>query len=174
MAEPKPDRREFPNNPFWAFSLRIYGKDGVAPACLRLQERHSVDVNILLFACWCAIEGPGALSEQAMRQVVDAVSPWHDRQVRTLRRLRVELKTERHGAPADLAESLRNQIKAGELLAERIEQTMLYRMAEDIGPSTPENNSALAEENMSGYLAILGVVANDEDRSDLAILRDAA
>ena len=42
---------------FWAFSLDVYGRPGVAPACLALQDRHGLDVNLLLFCCWAASQG---------------------------------------------------------------------------------------------------------------------
>jgi len=40
-----------PADRFWAFSLALYGKPGVAPALLGLQDRLGVDVNLLLFCC---------------------------------------------------------------------------------------------------------------------------
>jgi uncharacterized protein (TIGR02444 family) len=38
---------DFLPHPFWNFSLELYGGDGVAEACLDLQERRRCDVNIL-------------------------------------------------------------------------------------------------------------------------------
>ncbi|HEX6103216.1 MAG TPA: TIGR02444 family protein, partial [Alphaproteobacteria bacterium] len=38
--------------PFWSFSVALYGRPGVAPACLALQDRFGCDVNLLLFAIW--------------------------------------------------------------------------------------------------------------------------
>ena len=40
------------DTPLWAFSLAVYGGDGVAEECLDLQERLGLDVNILLFAAF--------------------------------------------------------------------------------------------------------------------------
>ncbi len=34
-------------HPFWNFSLEVYGGEGVARACLELQDRRGVDVNLL-------------------------------------------------------------------------------------------------------------------------------
>ena len=36
----------------WDFSVRTYRKDGVADACLSLQNDHGADVNMLLYCCW--------------------------------------------------------------------------------------------------------------------------
>lgn len=35
----------------WGFAVSIYGRGGVANACLRLQAAHDADVPLLLFAC---------------------------------------------------------------------------------------------------------------------------
>ena len=43
--------------PFWSFSTEFYGRTGVAPACLVLQDRFGCDVNLLLFALWAARRG---------------------------------------------------------------------------------------------------------------------
>ncbi|MFB3151067.1 MAG: TIGR02444 family protein, partial [Alphaproteobacteria bacterium] len=52
----------FPDNPCWDFALVVYRRDGVAEACLALQESQGVDVNVLLFCCWLGESGRGGLS----------------------------------------------------------------------------------------------------------------
>ncbi len=52
---------DYPDHPFWDFSLEVYGAEGVPPACLALQEAHQLDVNIVLFCCWTGATGRGAL-----------------------------------------------------------------------------------------------------------------
>ena len=44
-------------NPLWEFSLEFYAQPGVASACLALQDRCGVDVNVLLLMCWCGLQG---------------------------------------------------------------------------------------------------------------------
>jgi uncharacterized protein (TIGR02444 family) len=39
---------EFPDHPFWDFSLQVHQCLGVPEACLELQTRHGLDVNMLL------------------------------------------------------------------------------------------------------------------------------
>ena len=51
----------FEDHPFWEFSLRVYGNGGVPTACLALQERHAIDVNLLLFCAWIGESGRGIL-----------------------------------------------------------------------------------------------------------------
>ena len=54
---------EFPDHPFWDFSLRVYGSEGVPEACLVLQERHGIDVNVLLYCFWLGASGRGTLDD---------------------------------------------------------------------------------------------------------------
>ncbi|MEX2034267.1 MAG: DUF2390 domain-containing protein, partial [Xanthobacteraceae bacterium] len=43
-------------SPFWRFSVKFYGVPGVAPACIELQDRAKVDVNVLFFLLWNATQ----------------------------------------------------------------------------------------------------------------------
>lgn len=38
---------------FWQFSLKLYAVAGVESACIKLQDSHNVNVNILLYLCFC-------------------------------------------------------------------------------------------------------------------------
>jgi len=40
---------DFPDHPFWDFSLRLHERPGVPRACLGLQRRYGLDVNLLFF-----------------------------------------------------------------------------------------------------------------------------
>jgi uncharacterized protein (TIGR02444 family) len=55
---------------FWDFSVRTYGRPGVAEACLALQNRDGADVNMLMFAAWYGISAgpvPPARSSRCAR-----------------------------------------------------------------------------------------------------------
>ena len=41
----------------WTFTVEMYGRDGVAPLCLELQERCDLDVNMLLFMFYLGQRG---------------------------------------------------------------------------------------------------------------------
>lgn len=45
--------RDLTPSDFWAFSTRLYSDPAVAALCLRLQDNAGVNVNMLLFLCWC-------------------------------------------------------------------------------------------------------------------------
>jgi uncharacterized protein (TIGR02444 family) len=151
--------------PFWDYSLAVYGRPGVAPACLALQDRHGLDVNILLFCCWAGQCGR-ALSAAELDGLMAAVGPWHQGVVKPLRAVRQWLK-DQETAPGAAAEALRQEVKAQELEAERIEQLIL---AETLVLGEGEPAAALAAANLTAYLGRLEVRAGADDTADLAAL----
>jgi uncharacterized protein (TIGR02444 family) len=68
----------------WRFATRVYASDGVAAACLEAQDRLGVDVNMLLFASWCASEGV-ALTEAQIAAADAHCRVWRDGVVLPLR-----------------------------------------------------------------------------------------
>ena len=167
-----------PKSEFWDFSLTVYGRDGVAPACLALQERHGADVNLLLFCCWLAASGRGALTGESLARTAAAVEPWHREIVRGLRALRVRLRAGEAPLPegADrtfdgFAQELRKKVAAVELEAEHIEQLLLAAAAAALGPTeaaSPQAERARkAARSAKAYLASLGAPLDEADDRDL-------
>ena len=111
------------DNEFWRFSLRVYAAPGVAAECLAVQERHDVDVNVLLFCAWLAAERGIAVTSADIGMCKRVVSDWHSRAVKPLRVARQAMK----GLTG--AEGVRTNVKALELETERIEQQMLFTLA---------------------------------------------
>jgi len=112
---------------FWTFSLTVYGEPAVQQECLELQDRHGVDVNLLLFCAFVGAVHGAVLSEEEVRQLAGAVTDWQQNVVRSLRQARRALKPLATDASpiAAPAAALRATVKAMELEAERIEQMIL-------------------------------------------------
>ena len=108
------------DNPFWVFSTGFYAREGVAAECLRLQDEHGVDVNLLLYCLWCASLGR-ALDRDCLEALDSAVAEWRDKVVVRLRGLRRSLT----GSGVD---EIREAVKAAELLAEQWQQRMMYEL----------------------------------------------
>jgi uncharacterized protein (TIGR02444 family) len=115
------------DGPHWSFALRLYRQPGVADACLALQDRVGVDVNILLFALFAAIDRGIPLDEGDIEDMDRAVAPWRSDVVQALRTIRRRVKNGPEPAPNMVTEALRDQIKRAELAAEQIEQAVLAR-----------------------------------------------
>lgn len=165
---------------FWAFSLRVYAAPGVERACLSLQERLGLDVNVLLFCCWSAARGYGDLRDEEWRELLARSRAWQDAVVGHLRSVRVLLRDASLLAPLPpdaraRAGALRGQVKALELESEAIEQALLADVLRR-PPGTPpeEARVAAAGANLGAYLARLGHDADAPPDADLAALMTAA
>lgn len=113
-----------PSNPFWVFSLAVYDRPGVADACLALQDRLGLDVNLLLFCLWAGHCGH-RLSAEELAALDAASAPWRDSVIRPLRGVRRWLKQPAQEGDAD-ASALRREIQRLELAAERRAQDLLH------------------------------------------------
>ncbi len=166
----------FPPSAFWTFSLRLYARPGIADACLRLQARHGIDVNLMFCCLWRGVEGE-RLKRGEIRAMIARVRILHEQVVKPLRTARVALKTMLDGDPAlgVAIGAVRAAVKKCELDAEHVEQIVLTGMfSEPTGiPGTAERCAA-ALKNAESYCAALGLRLSAADRADLALLADSA
>lgn len=135
----------------WSFALGVYLQEGIAAQFLALQEEFGADVNLLLYSCW---EGAGRgrrLSDEEIRKAASHVADWHAEVVRPLRALRQRLKRGFPSIDAAGSDRLREQIKALEIGAERLELGALEAAALDRTPDAAPDFS-LAAENLRAFL----------------------
>jgi uncharacterized protein (TIGR02444 family) len=128
-----------PSNPFWEFSLATYARPGVAEACLDLQDRRGLDVNLLLFCLWAGHCGH-RLSTGELAALEAAAAPWRDSVVRPLRGVRRWLKQPADAGDAAAA-ALRREVQRLELAAERREQDLLHARL-PLAASAPDPQAA--------------------------------
>lgn len=133
---------------FWEWSLDRYEQPGVAAACLDLQDRHGLNVNICLWCLWLATEGRNATPciEAAMK----ALEPWSGKITASIRETRRRLKN-RPGA-----DTLYKSVLACELDAEHIEQDTLFELAASAPESRMEVEPA-AIQALSEYAGLNGL-----------------
>ncbi len=151
------------HNPFWDFSLAVWGRAAVEPACMALQERHGLDINLLLFCGWAGRRGR-ALGEADIDRLIAAARPWREATVLPLRRLRDWLK-EQSVAPAEAAGRLRARIVADELVAEAIQQ---HFFTEAVAVPEGKGEPAVTVANMAAYFDSLGIARDTSDTANLA------
>ncbi len=151
------------HNPFWDFSHAVWGREAVEPACLALQERHGLDVNLLLFCGWAGRRGR-ALDDAGIARLIEAARRWREATVLPLRRLRKWLKGQ-SVAPGAAAGHLRERIKEDELQAEAIQQDLFVKaLPVPDGAGGP----AVTVANMAAYFAALGIAPDAGDTAHLA------
>ena len=117
----------------WDWAVAAYGADGVAPACLELQDAAGQNVPLLLWAGWCAAEGR-APDEDALEAAGDTARAWQETAIAPLRAVRRALKPRAPDLDDEAREAVRAQVKAVELEAERRLLTALEALAP--APST--------------------------------------
>ena len=154
-------------HPFWQFSIAVYARDGVAPACIALQEECGVDVNILLFCCWGAAIGGSRLSGAELQALHNAVSDWNQGVVQGLRAVRKRLKSGVEGFNTEEAEALRQRILGIEINAEHKEQ---IKLAETVIVTGDKNKPAAARlkecaQNLSEYFQLTSLLLTSQGRS---------
>lgn len=163
-----------PPHPFWNFSLEAYAGEGVSRACIELQDRHGVDVNVLLFCCWIGASGRGRLQAEELRKLTGRIANWQRDIVVPLRSVRRRLAAGENLpiAPDDAAAALRRRIADAEIEAEHVEQLMLAENYAAPGnrdrPAKERLAAALA--NLGLYSAQLGIKVERRDRSAVATI----
>ena len=110
---------ELTGPPHWDYALRLYMMPGVSEACLELQDRHGVDVNVLLLALFHRHNG-GEVSDALLERMDAAGAEIRRLAVLPLRHIRRSIK-EHPEAMARLG-ALRDKVKALEITAEREQQ----------------------------------------------------
>lgn len=167
---------DFLPHPFWNFSLEIYSGDGVAAACLDLQERRGCDVNILLFCCWLGASGRPTLTAERLRTILKASDAWQAEIVQPLRRVRRLLKDQPWPeALPETLEAVRRRVADAELAAEHAEQIKLASLhtppADRDRPVEKRLRAAIG--NLGVYAVCLGVVPDARDRAAVTVLMAA-
>mgnify|MGYP001402884278 CR=1 FL=1 len=140
-----------PPQSFWDFSLAFYALPGVPDACLELQDRAGVDVNVMLYLLYAALEGR-MLAPADVERIEAVARPWRQAVVVPLRSVRRALK-EPVGAfePARSA-ALRSDVKRIELAAERLQQEALEALVPPVALGSPQSDPvACAGNNLRLY-----------------------
>ena len=164
----------FPADPAWDFALRLYRMPGVAPACLELQERHGIDVTLMLFCLW-----HGTVCEEPLGERLPAVAAsareFHRASVLPIRAARRWLKRNPGGLKQPVAAALYGTVLAAEIDCEHAELLMLSRQA-----PAPEARRgagpfpAAIAANLAAFFEVSDVSLAAEDRPAVAVILEAA
>lgn len=159
---------------FWEFSLQTYAKQGVQPACLRLQDQCGLDVNVLLFCAWAAHKSLQA-SKQQFSELLDLAEDWRNQTVDPLRSARRNLKRFSHSSMSpDEVHTLREKTKTLELAAEKLQQQAMESLSTSW--QSPSNGTAhdSFDNYIDQYLKHLAFKLSNKQRTDLNTIRQAA
>lgn len=143
---------------FWDWSLRVYGRPGVAPICLDWQDGHGADVNLVLLALWLASTGR-ELEPANAEHALALSSSWQDGTTGPLRAIRRRAKwalaTLPGGEQRHLMEGLRRAVAEAELAAEHVQQHELEALVAGF-PADRGDPHGLAVVNLARVLPAPG------------------
>jgi len=164
----------FAQHPFWDFSLAVYGHEGVAAACLDLQDRVGLDVNLLLFCLWSGLERGVAFDREGFAPVVIAADAWNESVVQPIRAARRRLKQGSAYLRDDITEGLRRQVLEAEIGCEHGEQLIIAAAAEAVLAKARQGTVAEAvAANLAVYADAAGFRFSNADRLPLARILSA-
>jgi uncharacterized protein (TIGR02444 family) len=125
----------------WDFILRLYGSEGVEPACLALQDEHDQCVPLLLWRAWTLAEGR-RVDAGLLESAVAVARTWHAEVIAPIRAVRRRLKAPFPSVDDAARLALRQEIATREMSAERLLIETLEALAGPPGHGAP---SPLAE-----------------------------
>jgi uncharacterized protein (TIGR02444 family) len=163
--------------PFRRFALAVYRRPGVSEACLLLQDRACVDVNVVLLGAYAGAVMRVEVTADALQPIVEGVAAWHREVVIALRTVRRRLKTGPPPAPDGATARLRHGVKRLELDAELVELDALAELSTQLaGRRTrldAEQAAAAAVGVVVGFYGE-GRLPDDEQRTAIATIAAAA
>ena len=160
-----PGNVDLPASAFWTFTLGVYQKEGVSPACIALQDRLGLDVNFLLLCLYAGSRGR-ALTVDDFARVEERAAPWRKNVIHPLRAVRRWLKEQQllEKAPSD---QLRRGVLGYEIDSEGVQQRLM-----EAALAIPEGaaSASAAAGNLGAYLAWARAKPGDADEADLLSL----
>jgi uncharacterized protein (TIGR02444 family) len=153
-------------------AVGLYGRPGVSAACLLLQERAGLDVNVLLMAAWTGAKRKRALGAADIRRASALVADWHAQIVIPLRAVRRRLKSGPAPAPSEQTDNLRAKIQDVEISAEIIELSRLQGLADEI--ADPTSMGKVQDNTVSNMLHVVetfaGRPADPEEKNAVNVI----
>ncbi|MDO6576766.1 TIGR02444 family protein [Alteromonas stellipolaris] len=152
---------------FWQYAGSRYGKGDVAPLAILLQDRHGVNVNILLLICWC-IEHGYIINLPQLNAVINAV----EASEYTLKQHRLERKQakpeDKQDANYPQALAKYNQLKDDELVLEKAQQAIIVETVNSLGlaslPSGASSMSGVFNASIAALINAYGLREKQEAR----------
>lgn len=137
--------------------MQTYARPGVERALLELQDRHGLNVNMILWCLWCAQQRRSP-ADIVIRNAEDLSRRWSSAVTQPVRKARQALSSPAFPAAGGDSESLRQKIKAIELDSEKMEQEMLEALSDASPDKGIESASAAsaARKSLAAYVRLSG------------------
>jgi uncharacterized protein (TIGR02444 family) len=139
---------------FWNFSNQLYARDGVAGACLHLQEQFHLDVNLVLFCFWSA-QFETEVADDDWDKILAFSNRWKSQVVQPLRDVRTWMKVNSDNSADEKGvrfSTLRERIKMDELAAEKFQQDQIAELVPYLLSAEVNFNGEVAQSNFKKLL----------------------
>ena len=115
---------------FWHYTSTRYAHGDIATLAILLQDNYAVNVNVLLFVCWC-LEHGWVINLTQLNDIVVAIAE-SEKTLIEHRKVRKQMRQQLDNQPQDKHEGLQdayNALKNQELVLERTQQEIIVTMA---------------------------------------------
>ncbi len=176
-----------PQKNLWDWSLEHYALDGASDILIEGQDNFDLNVNIILWCCWCA-DRERLLSGLELRNAIEIAQTWSIEVTSRLRQARRALRRPRFQAYLDAQpldekseNTLYETIKGAELASEKLELSLYEAIGTELNkpaktyenahnnlssqsgrqPSRTQHPSdaikSIARRNIATYVSLVGV-----------------
>jgi len=161
---------------FWTFTLDVYGREGVQPYVIHLQDDCGADVNLLLYAMWTASLGVDPVTSDKASDLAAKVEAWRVTAIEPLRAVRTAMRGGVAHVAEEESEGLRKQILRLEIESERIEQTVIEAETPEAGGREPASSADpdLVAANLAAVMALYRKTLSEDNLAALRALVAAA
>jgi len=136
---------------FQSFFEKIYSNPETEDACLCLQDKYNININVLLFCCWSAIQNHPYLEQSDIQTIMTRITPWNQSVIKALRDLRLSIP---NFYINDKLSSLYNLVLKNELFAIKAEQALIMQMTQHLKRQSQNetNPTNRASNNIFNYI----------------------
>lgn len=154
---------DYPNSEFWNYSTQIWTLPGLETTCLELQNKHEVNVNILLYCCWTGDKNL-SINDDDLQMLLDTTQPWQTI-IKPLRDSRKMMKQSLLAMPSKMVDQTLKNINEMELNAEHMEQLALEKTLNlsSISPCSNQSNIECSLTNLMTYLSSIESISSSDD-----------
>ncbi|MFK7864316.1 MAG: TIGR02444 family protein [Pseudohongiellaceae bacterium] len=157
---------------FWGFSVELYQQEGIAPACLKLQNKFGLDVNLVLLCFWYG-HTTGSMGPEALQASIKFSDQWRMQVVNPLRQSRQWMKVNQPKSASHHGgfNRVREEIKSVELAAEKHQQECLQDIVWQESMNDEDKGVAGIDANLEALLKHLNITECDTLNAALAVIR---
>jgi len=143
---------QFPESNFWNFSIDFYRLPDIKKSCLVLQDNYQLNVNLVLFCHWLALNKQQVLSLEQWNLLVETARPWEEIII-NLRKSRRMITDSSIAWPTDFKQETSSGVSSIEINTEHMQQLAIEQAWKAFNVSVSEDSQQeILQHNIKNYL----------------------